>query len=170
MTQKEELIGRINSLPLDPEYKYDPNAPIPLGKGVLVKKIESNIQTITEAGILLAKGENTQEPPMGIIQAIGPLCSEFVRPGLRCYFNNFVDSSFYRKGVHYMKMDESDVYYLIPPDTAIFESPKDASQVRREKKQGDQSSYVLRKHAHDQEELNKKEIGKKSGKTIIIKK
>jgi co-chaperonin GroES (HSP10) len=169
MTAKEQLIERIKSLPLDPEYKENHSIPIPLGKGVLVKKIESSVITKTTAGILLAKGDNTPEPHMGIIQSVGPLCSEYLRVGLRCFYNHFVDSSFYIGGVHYAKMDENDVYYLIPPDTALFESPKSASQVRREKKQGDSDSYLERRYNHDQEEKNKKEIEKKSGKTIIIK-
>lgn len=170
MTEKEKLIERIKSLPIDPEYKYEANVPIPLGKGVLVKKIESHVQTITTGGILLAKGDNTPDPHMGIIQAVGPLCSEFLRPGIRCYYNFYVDSSFYIGGKHYAKMDESDVYYLIPPDTAVFETPKQESQVRREKKHKDSDSYLVRKNAHDQEEKNKVEIKKNSGKTIIIPK
>ena len=170
MTEAEKQAERIKSLPLDPEYKHDPNTPIPLHKGLLVKKIEKSVQTITTGGILLAQGENTPELHVGIIQAVGPNCSEFVRPGLRCYYNFFVDSSFYINGKHYVKMDESDVYYLIPPDTAVFEAPDTATKVRRAKKQGESDSYLQRKYAHDQEEKNKKEIDKKAGKTIIIKK
>lgn len=168
MIEQEKLIERIKSLPLDPEYKHNPNVPIPLGKGVLVKKIEKKVTTITTAGIMLTAADNTPEPHMGIIQAVGPLCSEYLRVGLRCYYNFFIDSSFYLDGVHYAKMDENDVYYLIPPQTALFEGVKPEAHVRREKKHADQDSYIVRKHAHDQEEKNKKEIQKKSGKTTII--
>lgn len=169
MTEAEKTIERIKNLPVDPEYKYEPNVPIPLGKGVLVKKIEKHVQTITTGGILLAQGENTPEPHMGIIQAVGPLCSEFVRPGLRCYYNFFVDSSFYVGGKHYAKMDEHDVYYLIPPDTAVFEAPDPAHVVRRKKKQGESDSYLERKYKKDQEDKDNAEFAKKSGRIKIIK-
>lgn len=168
MTDAEKQAERIKSLPLDPEYKHDPSIPIPLGRGVLVKKIEKKVQAITGTGIMIMSSDNTPEPHIGIIQTVGPLCSEYLRIGLRCYYNFFVDSTFYHNGVHYAKMDENDVYYLIPPETALFESVKPEAYVRREKKHADQDSYIVRKHAHDQEEKNKKEIQKKSGKTTII--
>lgn len=168
--EQEKLIQRIKSLPVDPEYKFDPNVPIPLGRGVLVKKIESQIQTVTEAGLLLTKTEATPDPHLGIIQAVGPLCSEYIRPGLRCYYNYYVDSSFYVSGKHYAKMEENDVYYLVPPNVALFESPKSDTQKRLEKKHADQDSYLIRKHKHDQEEKDNKEWEKKkAGKIKPVK-
>jgi co-chaperonin GroES (HSP10) len=168
-TRQEMLVERINSLPTDPEWKgYNQSIPIPLGKGVLVKKIESQIKTITEAGILLAAGSNTPEPHLGIIEAVGPNCSEVIRPGLRCYFNFYVDSSFYHQGVHYWKMDESDIFYLVPPNIGLFESPKTESHVRRENKIEQQDSYRERKKIHDANEKDKKEESKKKKTTFAL--
>jgi co-chaperonin GroES (HSP10) len=171
MTRQEQLVERIKSLPTDPEWKgFNPSLPIPLAKGVLVRKIESQIQTITEAGLLLTAGNDSPEPHLGIIEAIGPNCSDLVRPGLRCYFNYYVDSCFYHKGVNYWKMDEADVLYLVPPDVALFESPQTEAEKRRTKKHSEQKGYIKRKSAADQEEKDNKEWSKtKAGKIRLIK-
>ncbi len=85
---------RIKAMPLDPEYKEVKNIPIPLNRGVLVKKITQSF-TRTESGLFMVNGENTTPPHLGIIYAIGPKCSDDLKVGLRCYYNFYVDSSFW---------------------------------------------------------------------------
>lgn len=168
LTDNEKLVQRIKSLPIDPEYKPTNNIPIPLGKGVLVKKVKASV--ITNNGIIIDEGSNTPKPHMGIIYAIGPNCSEFLRVGLRCYFNFFVDSSFYIDGVDYYKMDENDVFYLIPPNTVLFETPLTEKAVRREKKLDNEQATLKRIYNKNQEDKDKKDFEKTRGKNFIISK
>lgn len=153
---KTEITNLIASLPLDPEYKFNPNVPIPLGKGVLVKKIEQSA-ILNVGSIMIVGGENTHNPHVGIIQSVGPNCSENLRVGLRCYYNFYVDSSFFVDGVHYAKMDEVDVYYIIPPKTIVFENIKSSEEVRREKKYSEYDKGMVRVHKADQNEKDKKQ-------------
>ena len=166
-TRAEEIADRIKSMPLDPEYKEVKDIPIPLGRGVLVKKInQSNITT--EGGIIILEGENTTPPHLGIIQAVGPLCSEHLKVGLRCYYNFYVDSSFYIGGVHYAKMDEVDVFYIVPPSSLVMEAPKTDKQVRTGKKVVAQSAANKRIFEHEQNEKDKLAESAKGRKVKFI--
>lgn len=169
-SRAEEIADTINSMPIDPEYVAEPNIPIPLGRGVLVKKInQSNITT--QSGLIVIGGENTTPPHLGIIQAVGPMCSEYLRVGLRCYYNFYVDSSFYIGGVDYAKMDEGDVYYIVPPKALVMEAPKTEKQVRVGKKLQNQSAANKRIFEHEQNEKDKlKELEKGSKVKFILTK
>lgn len=170
--KKEEkqltIAERIQAMPLDPEYKPVQNLPIPLGKGVLVKPIQQTPTSQTESGIILMGGENSHPPHLGIVYAIGPLCSEYVRVGLRVYFNFFVDSSFYIDGVHYAKMDEHDVYYIVPPKAIVFDGVKSDKEVRQEKKLPKQQAYLNEMYRKEQNEKDAK-MDSTKGKIRIIK-
>tara|TARA_R110000868_G_scaffold219378_1_gene470354 strand:+ start:71 stop:589 length:519 start_codon:yes stop_codon:yes gene_type:complete len=165
----DEIAERIANLPLDPEYKQNNNLPIPLGKGVLVKKLEQS-SIIEVGGILLMEGDNSRKPNLGIIQAVGPLCSDHVRVGLRCFYNIYVDSYFTIDGNNYAKMDEVDVYYIVPPKAIVIENTKDEKQVRREKGQKEQDARTIRVHNHDQNEKDQYKESKKKAKIFAVTK
>jgi co-chaperonin GroES (HSP10) len=148
----QEVIERLNALPLDPDYKQVNEVPIPLGKSVLVKKINQTPMAVLDSGIILMEGENSHPPHIGIIQAVGPECSPYLRVGLRCYFNFFVDSHFRIGGVDYAKMYENDVFYIIPPKTIVFEAVKSDKQVRKEKKLPEMFAREKRIAARDENE------------------
>lgn len=169
-SRAEEIAAKIKSMPIDPEYREVADIPIPLGRGVLVKKIsQSNITT--EGGIIILEGENTTPPHLGIIQAVGPLCSEYLRVGLRCYYNFYVDSSFLLGGVHYAKMDENDVYYIVPPKALVMEAPKTEKQVRTSKKGQNQVAANERIFKHEQNLKDKEaELAKASKVKFILTK
>jgi len=149
------VIERLKARPLDPDYNQVNDAPIPLGKSVLVKKISQTPISILESGIILMEGENSHPPHIGTIQAVGPECSPYLRVGLRCYFNFFVDSHFRIGGVDYAKMHENDVFYIIPPKTIVFEAVKSDKDVRREKK-GKQ--FIEMEKRIDLKDLNEKDM------------
>ena len=158
MKQKEEktVAELIKEMPLDPEYKPASGLPIPLHKGVLVKKIaKSNIFKVGEILLIEGDAENSRPPHLGIIYAIGPNCSEHLKVGLRCYYNFYVDSSFNIDGVDYAKMDESDVFYLVPPNTRVDDGVKGAKEVRRGNQMKKSDSRLIREFNHEQNEKDK---------------
>jgi co-chaperonin GroES (HSP10) len=168
MKQKEPLtvMEVIESMPLDPEYKSVDNLPIPLWKGVLVKQIKQSSITETKSGILLIEGdaENSTPPHLGIIVAVGPDCPKFIKVGLRCYYNFFVNSYFRIEGENYAKMDAGDVYYIVPPKVLVVEPVKSADTVRRSKLHTEQKDYHGRLSKQDANEKDKK-LDKTKGKT-----
>lgn len=169
-TRAQEVAEKIKNMPVDPEYRENLNIPIPLGRGVLVKKINQSAITTTAGGIIIVEGENTTPPHLGIIQSVGPLCSEYLKVGCRCYYNFYVDSSFFVDGENYAKMDENDVYYIVPPKALVMETPKSEKKVRLDKKIPAQSAANKRIFNHEQNEKDRlAEIAKKSktGKIIV---
>lgn len=165
---KQEVVDRINALPLDPEYKEDFEIPIPLGKGVLVKKISQTPLAVLESGIILMEGNNSNPPKIGIIQAVGPDCAPYLRVGLRCYYNFYVDTHFRMGGIDYAKMHENDVFYIIPPKTIVFETVKSDKQVRQEKKVPEMFAREARIDARDENEKDMR-LDKTRGKIRRMK-
>lgn len=134
--EKPSIAEIIKSLPIDSDYIPVDNLPIPLHKGVLVKKIQQSSIQLLSSGIMLVEGdaENSTPPHLGIIYAVGPNCSEYLKVGLRCYYNFYVNSSFRIDGVDYAKLDEADVYYLLNSKALVVEQVKDDKQVGRAKR------------------------------------
>lgn len=161
----EEVAKRIAELPIDPLYRYDPDIPIPLGRGVLVKKLEQSTLTQTSGGVLIIQGnaENSTPPHLGIIQAVGPDVSDHLRVGLRCYYNFYCDSSFFVNGQHYAKMDEHDVFYIVPPKALVFDGVKSDKEVGREKRFERQVGGTQRIFQKEQNEKDEK-LDKTKGK------
>jgi co-chaperonin GroES (HSP10) len=164
----KEVIDRINALPLDPEYKQDLEVPIPLGKGVLVKKISQTPLAVLDSGIILMEGNNSNPPKIGIIQAVGPDCSPYLRVGLRCYYNFYVDTHFRMGGIDYAKMHEQDVFYIVPPKAIVFETVKSDKQVRQEKKVPEMFAREARLDARDENEKDMR-LDKTRGKIRKVK-
>lgn len=165
LSAAEIAAKRIREMPLSKDYKPVDDLPIPLHRGVLVLKYtRKHNPLLTAGGIELVEGENTNEGKHGIIMAVGPNCSEFLRVGLRCQFNFYVDSLFWHKGETYYKMDEPDVYYIVPSsETVVDNGVKKASAVRHEKKFQEQKSYLeheAKKDANDKDKRMDKTKGK----------
>lgn len=145
----ELVADQVRALKPDKDYVYDPNVPIPLGRSVLVKKINQTNLTVTDAGVMLLEGmsEKSHPPHLGIIQAVGPQCSEFIKIGMRIYYNFFVDSSFRVGGIEYAKMHEDDVFYVIPSqNTVVLDGVKSDKQVGREKRIERQKTFIPIEH------------------------
>jgi len=162
-TAAEITAERIMDMPLDKEYKPVPNLPIPLHIGVLIKKLPKPksvslipLATGDAQEIIHAEGDNAREPNLGIIMAVGPDCSPFVRVGLRCFWDVNQTGTFRHEGVDYYRMDHYCVYYIVPDASTIDKvEVKDARQVRLEKKQSFQKKALNEIH---QDDLNEKDM------------
>lgn len=170
MTKKKEekeqsVLELIQLLPLDPDYKPINNLPIPLGRGVLVKKVEQSVIQQTESGLYLVGGnaENSNPPHLGVIYATGPQCSPYLRIGLRVYYNFYCDSAFWIGGIEYAKMDENDIFYIVRPNNLAVEKPKSARQVDREKRMNRNNIADKNIRKKEQEEKDIKDFLKGKG-------
>jgi len=171
LSAAEIAAKRIREMPLAKSYKHVADLPIPLHRGVLVLKYtRKHAPILTAGGIELVEGENTHNQKEGIISAVGPNCSEFLRVGLRCQFNHYVDTFFYHGGETYFKMDEPDVYYIVPSEeTVVNEGIKKEKAVRRAKKLDEQTVRQAAEYRKDQNEKDKR-LDKTKGKVHAITK
>lgn len=161
---------RIMEMPLDPFHIEIPGLPIPLHKGVLVRKVSYKEQ-VRKSSIIIPNmpSENTADKKLGIICAVGPNCSEFIRIGLRVQINSFVDSYFFHEEYEFYKADEADIYYIIPDtNTYVNNGVKSAANVRRSKKLEEQTEYLKRMDKLDTNEKDKK-LDKTKGKVKKLK-
>lgn len=163
----EETIEIIENLPLHKDYKPVPDLPIPLGYGVLIKPITKTIEEITfDSGVTLltAEGNNTQPKCEGILYAVGPQCSKYMRIGLKYQYSAEVKTSFRHKQHEFMKMDEFSVHFVVPDEsTRVDNGIKDSRQVRKEKKLPKQASIlnqIAKDEANDMDKLKDRTKGK----------
>lgn len=168
--EKETLWEVIQSLPNDPDYKEIENAPIPLGKSVIIKKAKQHI--VHQGGIIIpeASAENSQMPKVGIIYAVGPDCTKGVRTGLRCYYNHWADLEIQIGAERYVLADEGAVYYILRSTAQKIDygkGVKSADQVRREKKTDQWADFAKKKTIIDQNEKDKKH-DKTKGKVKVV--
>lgn len=167
---------RILSMKLDKDYKPVPNLPIPLDIGVLVKKlskpasvikIDNDLMNATQE-LILADGANSREPNLGILMAVGPKCSEYLRVGLRVFWDVNQTGTFRHEGVDYYRMDQYSILYIVPDASTldtIGNTVKDERQVRREKKIPKQQEIANKIFQRDQNELDEKTEKSKSKKS-----
>ena len=165
---------RIMEMPLHPNYKPVNSLPIPLKRGVLVRKPsvkDTVIQPIvSEGGIILQNDTQAAiDTKEGIICAVGPECSKFLRIGLKCQFNSYVDTYFYHEGVTYYKMDENDVYFIIEsPDTVVNNGVKSVKVLKKEQKIIHQEAVFKKEAIRDANEKDKR-LDKTKGKIRKVK-
>lgn len=179
-TSAQIVAERILSMKLDKDYKAVPNLPIPLDIGVLVMKLTKppaiiKIETDLLSGnqnatqeIYTATGDNSREPNLGILMAVGPKCSEYLRVGLRVFWDVNQTGTFRHKGVDYYRMDQYSILYIVPDASTldtIGDTVKDERQVRREKKIPQQQDIANKLHKRDMNELDEKTEKSKSKKS-----
>lgn len=160
----EETIQIIENLPIHKDYKHIPDLPIPMGYGLLIKPlIGSGIETL-ESGLLLSTGNNTQPKCEGILYAVGPQCSKYMRIGLKYQYSAEVKSSFLHKGQEFMKMDEFSVHFVVPDEsTRVDNGIKDPREVRRAGKISKQATIykeIAKDDANEMDVLKDKTKGK----------
>lgn len=176
LSAAEIAAKRIREMPLSKDYKPVDDLPIPLHKGVLILKprhVNPALPVTTSTGIIVdpryTSADNTEDIKEGIMMAIGPNCSEFLRIGLRYQFSSFVDTFFHHKGEVYYKLDEPNVYYVIPSEeTYVNNGVKKASAVRHEKKFQEQKSYLEHEAKQDANEKDRR-MDKTKGKIRKVK-
>lgn len=140
MTKKEQLTEAqktgiaILNMPLHPDYSPVPDMPLPLSYGVIVKPIKKEIELLP-SGIITADGENTNDTCEGIIYAVGPACSPFLRVGLKCIYSAEAKTEFRHKNQFYKKMDEFSVFFIVPDlTTSVNNGVKSDREMGRKKR------------------------------------
>lgn len=174
MTNKEKTAAeitaeRIRKMPLHKDYVPVADMPIPLFKGILVKKTKKG-EITTKSGIIMpgTKAENVIDPHEGIVMAVGPMCSEFTRVGLKYKFSHYVDTYYYHDGEEYMMADETLLHYVVPSDKFVVNAGyKTDKAVRREKKLKEQNSREERLAAVEKNQTDK-EKDRTKGKIRVV--
>lgn len=155
-TQAEITSEILLNMPVHSTYKPVPDLPIPLAYGVLIKPMAVQAIQQLDSGLYTATGNNTQPTCEGVIMGVGPLCNKYMRNGLKCQYSSDVKTSFYHRGVEYMKCDEFSVHFIIPTDeTTVNNGIKDPRQVRREKSIAKQKVVVANVTRADANEMDK---------------
>jgi len=151
-------------LSLDVHSEYEPVAdiPIPLQNGVILKPIEKpeiiksliKLDNGEEQEWYDTKGNNTQSTCEGIVMAIGPNCTPYMRIGLKYQYSATAHRDairFRHKRQEYISMDEYSVHFIIPDETTIVDAGvKDPRELRRAKKMAQQVKTFDNIHKDEQ--------------------
>lgn len=157
-TASQIAAERIREMPTHKDYRPLKNAPIPLYKDVLIKKTKQG-EMKTKTGIILGGmgAENVIEPNEGIVVAVGPMCSEFVRLGVKYKFSQRMDSWYMHEGEEYIMADEAALRFVVPSDDFVAHGGyKTSEQVRRGKKLQEQAAREIRLNIRDNNEKDKR--------------
>jgi len=169
-TSADIVAERIKSMPLHSDYVPVNNMPIPLFKGILIKKTKV-AERKTKTGIIMPgqTAENVISPNEGILMAVGPLCSPFSKIGLKYQYSSYVDTLFYHEGEEYYMADENHLHYVVPSDEFVSTGGyKTAKQVRQEKKVPEMFAREARIDARDENDKDKR-LDKTRGKIRKVK-
>lgn len=170
-------------LSLSPHSQYEvvPDLPIPTQNGLVIRhldkpKIISNLIDLEGGGkqeIFEATGNNTQDTCEGIIMAIGPNCSPYMRVGLKCQYSALVADKatrFRHRMKEYLTMDEYSVLFIIPDESTVVNNGiKDPRQIRREKSMY-KNQKTLDNVYKDEQYKKDKANDKTKGKIFTVKK
>lgn len=160
-----EIIEKINKC-VDKNFTPPKNFIVPFAYSVMVKKEEQQ-EIITESGLILGQGKarNTVTPNIGIVYAVGPKCPEYIKPGLRVYFNQNNDLEYWVSGGFYHMCHIDELYGAIPDNVLVSMDTKSDKEIAREDGLIRESGYQERKKAHDENiEDRLKELAKKGFK------
>lgn len=140
---------------VDPNFKTPPNFIIPFEGTVIVKKLEQG-EITTDAGITIIGGgaRNTVKPNIGVVYAVGPKAPEYIKPGLKVYFNQNVDLEFWISGGFYHMMYHHDVYGAIPDNSMVTMDTKGVKEMVREDKLSHEAGYQERKKKADENQMD----------------
>lgn len=94
---------------------------IPRGKSIIVERrpdLESQ-ETKTKDGLIIQTNNEGVKANIGIIVAVGAEVPEDLRIGSVIYFNQFANLEVLIGGKSYLKMHETDAYFIINPEGKI---------------------------------------------------
>lgn len=108
---------------------------IPLKRSVIIEQVSNEFLHTTASGIIIAEGgaNNSSTPMVGTIIAVGPECPEYLRPGQKVVCNQYANLEIQLYGKVYIKMDDNDVYGILPDNAFVSVDNKSADEVLREK-------------------------------------
>ena len=163
-------LERIMSAPKDPRYIEVPDLPIPTAYGVLIKPLEEESKDIiiTDSNIIISAAA-AKSSPTGILCAVGPNCSPWMRVGMRVRYSHHITDRFYHLGVEYMQGDEGGVLYIVPhQSTHAVGQPRTGAMKRKEDKLANQKRIDLMDTKNYLNERDKRE-DKTKGKIRKVK-
>jgi co-chaperonin GroES (HSP10) len=165
-TLNQELVKRIASIKVPEDLLRNKVGVIPLGKSILALRVKNGERKVN--GIIMPDSVTTQEFVARIV-AVGPEVSSYLKVGLSVIYNSMANMESIIKGVHYLCMHESSIYYIIEDDEVqVTAAPESAEQKRKNskiKKQDESLNRVAHKIANDED---KYEEGLKARKKKIF--
>jgi len=136
---------------------------IPLRRSVLIKQVDNTSLKKTLSGIIISNvgAEDTSTPMAGIIYAVGPECPEYLKPGQRVICNQYANLEVFIYGETYIKMDDLDVYGILPEEAFVSVEKKTPKEVIREKNLEREVNYNKKKTILDANDKDNAEWLKK---------
>lgn len=138
----QELVKKIQSLQVPKDLEINNTGVIPLGKSVLALRVKGGERKV--GGIIMPDSVTTQEFVARIV-AVGPEVSPYIKVGLLVIYNSMANMESIIKGVNYLCMHESSVYFIITDEEVqVTTAPESAEQKRRNAKIKTQDSMLKR--------------------------
>lgn len=155
---KDLIIACVN-----PQFKQPKDFIIPFEQTVIIRKDGNDETYTTETGIMLldsslnSKTENVVTPNIGTVMAVGPTVPEYIRPGLKVYFNQNSDLEYRIAGGYYHMVSSYDVYAAIPTGAYVTMDTRTPKEIARGKKIKEEKGYQERKNVFEENAKDKKE-------------
>ena len=165
-TLNQALVKRIQALPVPKDLEHGDAGVIPLGKSVLAVRVKGGERKV--GGIIMPDSVTTQEFVARIV-AVGPEVSSYLKVGLLVIYNSMANMESILKGVSYLCMHESSVYYIVADEAVETKAaPESAEQKRRNAKIKTQDATLKRVEKDIANKDDKYAEGLKSRKKTIF--
>lgn len=143
----QELVKRIQALPIPKDLQNCNVGVIPLGKSVLAVRVKGGERKV--GSIIMPDSVTTQEFVARIV-AVGPEVSSYLKVGLLVIYNSMSNMESTLKGIQYLCMHESSIYYIITDEQAqITVAPISPEQKRKDDKIKTQDTTLKRVEAKE---------------------
>jgi co-chaperonin GroES (HSP10) len=138
----QELVKRIQALPVPKDLEHSDAGVIPLGKSVLAIRVKGGERKV---GSLIMPDSVTTQEFVARIVAVGPEVSSYLKVGLLVIYNSMANMESTLKGVQYLCMHESSIYYIVADEQAqITVAPMSPEEKRRNDKIKTQDAVLKR--------------------------
>jgi co-chaperonin GroES (HSP10) len=165
-TLNQELVKRIAKIKVPEDLLRAKVGVIPLGKSILALRVKGGERKVN--GIIMPDSVTTQEFVARIV-AVGPEVSSYLKVGLLVIYNSMANMESTLKGVSYLAMHESSVYYIIEDDDVqVTAAPESAEQKRKNAKIKQQDASLKRVAIKVANDEDKYEEGLKARKKTIF--
>lgn len=158
---KEQIIEarrkELLELPEDPTFKLPEGMYAPFGYDCLIKEVPQE-EMKTLAGIIMPGARKTIGASIGVVYAMGELCSKPIKLGDKIYFNPHEQLAIYHDGITYLQMNEGSILGRVTPKTYLNTYFPDENHKRREKRVAGMKNYQA--HAAEKEGIENEKYEK----------
>lgn len=166
----QELVKRIQALPVPKDLEKANVGVIPLGKSVLAIRVKGGERKV--GSIIMPDSVTTQEFVARVV-AVGPEVSSYLKVGLLVIYNSMANMESTLKGIQYLCMHESSIYYIVADEQAqITVAPISPEQKRKNDKikaQGATLKRVETKQKNDEDAYAEKLKARKKTTFAVTK-